>query len=186
MAWKRVDLPTLARPTYKRQEVSNGVDGHSQGRIIRTIPLFKLLPGRPRSTFFSSSFFLGGILRRCLAAEVVKFRVVELVEVLMERTKAGQRWSSNAGPAAWGKSVEWLEMKRDNRWSWLFVLNFWGREQRPLSFKRSSHLCICQRIVRCRIRNVGGSRAGYRWRRETRFRVHLPLLAPVIPHTSIP
>ena len=27
----------------------------------RTMPLFRLLPGRPKSTFFSSSFFFGGI-----------------------------------------------------------------------------------------------------------------------------
>ena len=102
----------------KRQDVSDRTEGRVQSRVIRTIPLFKLLPGRPKSTFFSSSFFLGGILRRCLTAEVVKFRAVEVVEEsLIERTKAGQRFSSNAGRAARGKSVEGLEMKRDNRWS---------------------------------------------------------------------
>lgn len=61
-----------------------------ESRIIRTIPLFKLLPGRPKSTFFSSSFFLGGILLRRLAEEVVKPRAVGLVEgSLMESTDAG-------------------------------------------------------------------------------------------------
>ena len=140
MAWKRVDLPTLARPTYKRQEVSNEVDGHVQGRIIRTIPLFKLLPGRPRSTFFSSSFFLGGILRRRLTGDVVKSRAVgEREENLVKRTKAGQMGSSNADPAARGKSVERLEVKGDNWWSWIFVLRFWERARAPL-FKQSSHI----------------------------------------------
>jgi len=40
---KKVDLPTLGRPT---------------------MPIFKLVPSRPRRTTFSSStFFLGGILK---------------------------------------------------------------------------------------------------------------------------
>ena len=53
------------------------------------MPLFKLLPGRPRSTFFSSSFFLGGILRRYLAVEVVKFRDLRTFEeYLIESTNA--------------------------------------------------------------------------------------------------
>ena len=75
-------------------------------RIIRTIPLFKLLPGRPRSTFFSSSFFLGGILLRCLASEVVKPRVGGLSEGdLIESVKAGWRRGSNADPAALGENL---------------------------------------------------------------------------------
>lgn len=45
-----------------------------EGVHQRTIPLFKLLPGRPRRTFFSSSFFLGGILLRSLGLEVAKVR----------------------------------------------------------------------------------------------------------------
>ena len=40
IAWKSVDLPTFARPT---------------------IPLFKLLPGRPSRIFSSLTAFLGGI-----------------------------------------------------------------------------------------------------------------------------
>ena len=73
-------------------------------RIIRTIPLFKLLPGRPRSTFFSSSFFLGGILLRFLAREVVKLRASgSIEEILIESVNAGWRWGSNADPAALGK-----------------------------------------------------------------------------------
>ena len=57
---------------------------------IRTIPLFKLLPGRPRSTFFSSSFFLGGILLRSLVEDVAKLRALGISEEdLMESTNAG-------------------------------------------------------------------------------------------------
>lgn len=36
--------------------------GRPRGRLMLTIPLFKLLPGRPRRIFFSSTCFLGGIL----------------------------------------------------------------------------------------------------------------------------
>lgn len=36
--------------------------GRQGGGRLLTIPLFKLLPGRPRRTFFSSTCFLGGIL----------------------------------------------------------------------------------------------------------------------------
>lgn len=61
-----------------------------ESRIIRTMPLFKLLPGRPKSTFFSSSFFLGGILLRRLAEEVAKLRAVGVIEgSLIESTDAG-------------------------------------------------------------------------------------------------
>ena len=85
-----------------------------ESRIIRTIPLFKLLPGRPRSTFFSSSFFLGGILLRCLGEDVAKLRVVQVIEgSLMESADAGWRRISNAGPAALGESVQRLELKRE-------------------------------------------------------------------------
>ena len=44
------------------------------GDLLHTIPLFKLLPGRPKSTFFSSSFFFGGILLRYLVGVVEKLR----------------------------------------------------------------------------------------------------------------
>ena len=45
----------------------------------------------------------------------MKFRAVGVVEEsLIERTKAGRNWSSNAGPAARGKNVGRLEVKRDN------------------------------------------------------------------------
>lgn len=99
-----------------RHEVSGRLDEYVRGCIIRTMPLFKLLPGRPRSTFFSSSFFLGGILLRCLAELVVKLRAVSVVEAsLIENTNAGGRWGSNAGPAALGKTVQRLELKRDGR-----------------------------------------------------------------------
>ena len=45
----------------------------------------------------------------------MKVRALGVVEEsLIDRTKAGRRWSSNAGPAARGKSVIRLEVKRDN------------------------------------------------------------------------
>ena len=86
-----------------------------EGRLIRTIPLFKLLPGRPRSTFFSSSFFLGGILLRSLAEDVVKLRAVGVIEgLLMKSTNdADWNWSSNAGPAALGEILQNVEVKRE-------------------------------------------------------------------------
>lgn len=57
-AWKNVDLPTLARPTWVRvlvwyQKVC--------AEHVHTIPLFKLLPGRPSSTFSCLTSFFGGI-----------------------------------------------------------------------------------------------------------------------------
>ena len=84
------------------------------GRWVRTIPLFKLLPGRPRSNFFSSSFFLGGILLRFLAEEVAKLRPAELLEgCLVESTNAGWTWGSNAGPAALRENPHEVELKKD-------------------------------------------------------------------------
>lgn len=83
------------------------------------MPLFKLLPGRPKSTFFSSSFFFGGILLRCLAEEVEKLRAVGVVEeMLIESTNACWRCGFNAGPAALRKSVSRLEEKRDDKLRW--------------------------------------------------------------------
>ena len=43
------------------------------------MPLLRLFPGRPRSTFFSSSFFFGAILLLSLTDEVDKLRGYELV-----------------------------------------------------------------------------------------------------------
>ena len=45
-----------------------------KGLLLHTIPLFRLFPGRPKSTFFSSSFFLGGILFLYLAVETENVR----------------------------------------------------------------------------------------------------------------
>ena len=54
------------------------------GRVLlHTIPLFKLFPGRPKGIFFSSSFFLGGILLLDFADEAEKcFEIVSLYETL--------------------------------------------------------------------------------------------------------
>ena len=45
-----------------------------EGLLLHTIPLFRLFPGRPKSTFFSSSFFFGAILFLCLAVETENVR----------------------------------------------------------------------------------------------------------------
>ena len=59
MAWNSVDLPTFARPTYSTRLVSSE-RSVCQGALL-TIPLFKLLPGRPRGIFSSLTAFLGGM-----------------------------------------------------------------------------------------------------------------------------
>lgn len=47
--------------SQRRPEIASGrvLEGRASGRL--TIPLFRLLPGRPRRIFFSSTAFLGGI-----------------------------------------------------------------------------------------------------------------------------
>lgn len=56
-------MPTLARPTYSRDMVSHSESQQTVELLRdRTIPLFKLFPGRPRRIFFSSTGFFGGIL----------------------------------------------------------------------------------------------------------------------------
>ena len=40
------------------------------------MPLFRLLPGRPRGIFFSSSFFFGGILLLLVIGEVLNPRII--------------------------------------------------------------------------------------------------------------
>lgn len=66
MAWKSVDLPTLARPTWVRMSTGDSQRSRGDGLVL-TMPLFRLLPGRPRGIFFSSTAFLGGILFRDFA-----------------------------------------------------------------------------------------------------------------------
>ena len=84
-------------------------------------------------------------MRRRLTGDAVKLRAVGVrEETLVERTRADRRWSSNAGPAARGKSVERLEVKRDNWWSWMFVPRFWGESKGPSLQTIKS--CICQEL----------------------------------------
>lgn len=71
------------------------------GILLHTIPLFKLFPGRPKSTFFSSSFFLEGILLRCLPIEAENVRKA----VEEGRRRGADRglalsWNPSADPAA--------------------------------------------------------------------------------------
>jgi hypothetical protein len=64
MAWNSVDLPTLARPTW-RTLVSDSCRGscaqHVHVQFVHTIPAFRLLPGRPSWTGSSLTTFLGGM-----------------------------------------------------------------------------------------------------------------------------
>lgn len=64
--------------------------------ILRTIPLFKLLPGRPRSSFASFTTFLGGILLCLLAKGLVG--VVESGDEHLRKLK--RKSLENAEPAA--------------------------------------------------------------------------------------
>jgi hypothetical protein len=69
MAWKSVDFPTLARPTCVVQQTAvrnqstldKFHDMGARGDLL-TMPLLRLLPGRPRRIFSSTTAFLGGIL----------------------------------------------------------------------------------------------------------------------------
>lgn len=65
IAWKSVDFPTLARPTYNGVKVSEDysiakIDSNA-GEKKPTIPLFKLFPGLPSIIFSSLAAFFGGI-----------------------------------------------------------------------------------------------------------------------------
>lgn len=64
MAWKRVDFPTLASPTWKA--ISFTVH-RLRLDALHTMPLFKLFPGLPRWIFSSLTAFLGGIFDLRLA-----------------------------------------------------------------------------------------------------------------------
>jgi len=76
------------------------------------------LPGRPKSTFFSSSFFLGAILLRSLEDEVMKLRETEGCR---EKGEGGQvnrgvalNRSAKADPAAkrWEQPAEEVKMNK--------------------------------------------------------------------------
>ena len=83
IAWNRVDLPTLARPTYLMISKNRSDSLGLRRVLLHTIPLFKLFPGRPKGIFFSSSFFLGGILLLNFVDEAEKcFEIVSLCEIL--------------------------------------------------------------------------------------------------------
>jgi hypothetical protein len=58
-----------------------------RGEVLHTMPLFKLFPGRPSKTFFSSSFFFGGIF---LLDAKVRLEVVD-VELTRSRKVAENR-----------------------------------------------------------------------------------------------
>lgn len=69
IAWKRVDFPTLARPTCNGVKVSENLPHryfmhnarHGGLKKKPTIPLFKLFPGLPSIIFSSLAAFFGGI-----------------------------------------------------------------------------------------------------------------------------
>ena len=87
-----------------------------EGILLHTIPLFKLFPGRPKSTFFSSSFFLGGILLLYLAVEAEKVRlpIVEDWKSGVDRG-AALSWKRNADPAAEIWNSQETEVKKYGR-----------------------------------------------------------------------
>lgn len=62
-AWKKVDLPTLGRPTIP--------DYTCQNKFYEGCAL-RLFPGRPRRSFFSVAAFLGGIFFFTRGEEVEK------------------------------------------------------------------------------------------------------------------
>jgi hypothetical protein len=84
------------------------------------MPLFKLLPGRPRSTFFSSSFFFGAILRRSREDEATKLREAMACREKGERRQMNRavalNRSAKADPAAecWNWPAD--EVNRGNPW----------------------------------------------------------------------
>ena len=107
IAWNNVDFPTLARPTCWRLVSAYPLEGHTNRRgIVHTIPLFRLLPGRPRRIFFSSTCFFGGIF--LLLAKVRRWSIFLLAE---KRRGA----NTKAGPAADRSKAGGLEMKKAGR-----------------------------------------------------------------------
>jgi hypothetical protein len=86
--------------------------------FVHTIPAFRLLPGRPRRTFFSSTTFLGGMFfffLSLLLAKRVCWTVVTVEDRMLhsDRVKAARDARTSAGPAAvLGARVE-SEEKRE-------------------------------------------------------------------------
>ena len=90
---------------------------HSTYMFVHTIPAFKLLPGRPRRTFFSSTTFLGGMFLfflSLLLAKRVCWTVVTVEDRKLhsDRVKAARDARTSAGPAALGARV-FSEEKRE-------------------------------------------------------------------------
>lgn len=80
--------------------------------VLHTIPLLRLLPGRPRCTFFSSSFFLGGILVRWLARETENvLDTSEKGEIETGGVEMGLSWDLKADPAAVRMKSRLVEVK---------------------------------------------------------------------------
>ena len=90
---------------------------HSTYMFVHTIPAFKLLPGRPSWTFFSSTTFLGGMFLfflSLLLAKRVCWTVVTVDDRKLhsDRVKTARDARTSAGPAALGARVE-SEEKRE-------------------------------------------------------------------------
>lgn len=90
---------------------------HSTYMFVHTIPAFKLLPGRPSWTFFSSTTFLGGMFLfflSLLLAKRVCWTVVTVDDRKLhsDRVKAARDARTSAGPAALGARV-FIEEKRE-------------------------------------------------------------------------
>lgn len=64
---------------------------------IPTIPIFKLLEGRPKRAFFSTTVFLGGIL---FLMKLVDVEMKESADEVVNK-RAGERWSKR-----WGRGVQ--------------------------------------------------------------------------------
>lgn len=67
-AWKKVDLPTLGRPT---------IPDYTCQHIFYEGCALRLFPGRPRRSFFSVAAFLGGIFFFRRGGEVEKSKETE-------------------------------------------------------------------------------------------------------------
>lgn len=113
MAWKSVDFPTFARPTYHSfHDQSQFMRELTRLRVLRTIPLFKLFPGLPKSTFFSSSFFLGGILLLPRLKDVEKaFGALRIWKVAKVQFAFALYGNTNADPAAQSRICPAVEVK---------------------------------------------------------------------------
>jgi hypothetical protein len=76
--------------------------------FVHTIPAFRLLPGRPSWTFFSSTTFLGGMLclffLSLLLAKRVCWTVLTVDDRVLhsDRVKDARDARTSAGPAALG------------------------------------------------------------------------------------